>query len=143
MRDVASHLTQGAERATVVVRHALEGTPPPDLTPDDRAARFRAMREMSGPELADRFPREIDAVFALLEGADDAALQTVVTVPAGPHTLALYANQRLSEAALHHWDVRAPRDPDNEDGRGETADPTARRRPARALQRCARSSARG
>jgi uncharacterized protein (TIGR03083 family) len=112
VRDVAGHLTQGAERAPIVVRHALDGTPPPDLSPEDRAARFRAMRAMSGPELAERFPRDVDAVFSLLEGADDAALQTVVTVPAGPHTLLQFATQRLSETTLHHWDVRAPRDPD-------------------------------
>jgi uncharacterized protein (TIGR03083 family) len=112
VRDVAGHLSQGAERAVVVVRYALDGTPPPELRPEDRAARFRAMRAMTGPELAARFPRDVDAVFALLESADDAALQTVVTVPAGPHTLLQFATQRLNEAALHHWDVRAPRDPD-------------------------------
>ncbi|HZR97264.1 MAG TPA: maleylpyruvate isomerase family mycothiol-dependent enzyme [Chloroflexota bacterium] len=110
VRDVAGHLAQGAERAPVVVRHALEGTPPPDLSPEDRAARFRVMRALSGPELAERFPRDIDTVFRLLESADDAALQTMVTVPAGPHTLVQFATQRLSEAALHHWDIRAPRD---------------------------------
>jgi uncharacterized protein (TIGR03083 family) len=112
VRDVAGHLAQGAERAPVVVRHALQGTPPPELRPEDRAARFRAMRAMTGAELAERFPRDIDTVFTLLEGADEAALQTVVIVPAGPHTLLQFATQRLSEAALHHWDVRAPRDPD-------------------------------
>jgi uncharacterized protein (TIGR03083 family) len=111
VRDVAGHLAQGAERAPIVVRHALDGTPLPELTPDDRTARFRALRAMTGPALAAGFPRDIDAVFTLLEGADDAALQTVVTVPAGPHTLVQFANQRLSEAALHHWDVHAPRDP--------------------------------
>ncbi len=112
VRDVAGHPAQGAERAPVVVRHALAGTPPPDLSPEARAARFRAMRAMSGPELAERFPRDIDAVFTLLEAADAGALETSVTVPAGPHTLWQFATQRLSEAALHHWDVRAPRDPE-------------------------------
>ena len=112
VRDVAGHLSQGAERAPVVVQHALAGTPPPDLSPEERAARFRVMRALSGPELAERLPRNINAVFTLLEGADDAALATVVTVPAGPHTLLQFATQRLSEAALHHWDIRAPRDPD-------------------------------
>jgi uncharacterized protein (TIGR03083 family) len=112
VRDVAGHLSQGAERAPIVVQHALAGTPPPDLSPEDRQARFRAMRAMSGPELAEGLPRNIDAVFTQLEGADEAALATVVTVPAGPHTLLQFATQRLSEAALHHWDVRAPRDPD-------------------------------
>jgi uncharacterized protein (TIGR03083 family) len=110
VRDVAAHLAQGAERAPIVVRHALAGTAPPDLSPEDRATRFRVMRVLSGPELAERFPRDIDAVFTLLEGADEAALSKVVTVPAGPHTLGQFATQRLSEAALHHWDVRAPRD---------------------------------
>jgi uncharacterized protein (TIGR03083 family) len=112
VRDVAGHLAQGAERAPVVARHALAKTPPPDLSPEDRAAHFRAMRAMSGPELAEGFPRNIDAVFTLLEGADEAALETVVMVPAGPHTLLQFATQRLSEASLHHWDIRASHEPD-------------------------------
>ena len=111
VRDVAAHLTQGAERAVVVVRHALDGTPAPELSPVDRAARARELRALSGPALAARFPRDVDAVFTLLEGASEQALDTTVTVPAGPHTLLQFATQRLSEAALHHWDVRAPTDP--------------------------------
>ncbi|HEY7067959.1 MAG TPA: maleylpyruvate isomerase family mycothiol-dependent enzyme [Chloroflexota bacterium] len=111
VRDVAAHLSQGAERAVIVVRHALDGAEPPPLAPEDRAARMRELRGLLGPALAERFPRDIDAAFRLLEAADAAAFRTVVTVPAGPHTLLQFAHQRLSEAALHHWDVRAPRDP--------------------------------
>lgn len=111
VRDVAAHLTQGAERAVVVVQHALAGTPPPDFPPAVRLARVRELRTWSGPALAASFQRDVDAAFRLLEGADDAALATVVQVPAGPHTLVQFATQRLSEAALHGWDIRAPRDP--------------------------------
>lgn len=112
VRDVAAHVTQGAERAVDVVRYALQGSEPPPFSPQQRLARMREMRALSGPELAARLPRDLDTAFTLLEGAPVEAYDTVVTVPAGPHTLLQFASQRLSEAALHGWDVRSATEPD-------------------------------
>jgi uncharacterized protein (TIGR03083 family) len=111
VRDVAAHLTQGAERAVDVVRHGLEGTPAPDFPPEARAARVKEIHGWSGAQMAASFQRNVDAAFRLLERADEAALQHVVQVPAGPHTLQQYACQRLSEATLHGWDIQVSRDP--------------------------------
>ena len=112
VRDVAAHLTQGAERAVIVVQSALAGNEPPPLSPENRVARMREIREYSGPELAASFQRDVGAVFDLLEGADETALERVVQVPAGPHTLLNFGTQRLSEATLHGWDIRKPSDPE-------------------------------
>ena len=111
VKDVAAHITEGASRAIPVVAAALEGAPTPQFSAEERAARTREARALPGAELAVRFPRDVDAVFALFEGASEAALGTTVVVPAGPHTLAELATQRLVEAALHAWDCRATRDP--------------------------------
>ena len=111
VRDVAAHLSEGANRAVPVVRAALEGAPVPQLSAEERAARTRAMRQRPGGALAAQLPHGVEAVFTLLEGADEAGLGITVVVPAGPHTLANFATQRLVEAALHAWDIRAPADP--------------------------------
>jgi len=111
VKDVAAHITEGASRAIPVVRATLAGEPAPQFTAEERAARTREVRALPGAELATRFPRDVDAVFLLFEGADEDALATTVVVPAGPHTLAELATQRLLEAALHAWDCAAPRDP--------------------------------
>ncbi len=111
VKDVAAHVTEGAARAIPVIAAALEGAPTPQFSAEERAERTREVRALPGAELAVRFPRDVDAAFALLEGATEAALGTTVVVPAGTHTLAELATQRLVEAALHAWDCRAPRDP--------------------------------
>jgi uncharacterized protein (TIGR03083 family) len=111
VKDVAAHITEGAARAVPVVRATLAGEPAPQFTAEQRAARTREIRALPGAELAIRFPRDVDAVFVLFEGADEDALATTVVVPAGPHTLVELATQRLVEAALHAWDCAAPRDP--------------------------------
>ncbi len=111
VKDVAAHVTEGASRAIPVVAAALEGAPTPQFSAEERAARTARVRALPGAELAARFPGDVDAVFALLEGASAAALARTVVVPAGTHTLAEFATQRLVEAALHAWDSRAPREP--------------------------------
>jgi uncharacterized protein (TIGR03083 family) len=111
VKDVAAHITEGASRVIPVVRATLAGDPTPQFTAEERAARTRDVRALPGAELATRFPRDVDAVFVHFEGADEGALATTVVVPAGPHTLAELATQRLLEAALHAWDCAAPRDP--------------------------------
>jgi uncharacterized protein (TIGR03083 family) len=95
----------------VVARSALAGQEPPPFPPDVRQARMREIRRFSGPEMAASFQRDLNAVFDLLEGADAAALDRVVQVPAGPHTLLAFGTQRLSEATLHGWDIRVTGDP--------------------------------
>ncbi len=113
VRDVAAHVTDGAERAVAVARAALAGEPVPQYDTAERRRRHAALRALAGAELAARLQRGLETVFALLDGVPAAALHgTVVPLGGGPHTLAQFADQRLVETALHAWDIRAGRDPD-------------------------------
>jgi len=112
VRDVVAHLTDGAERAALVARAAVEGAPVPQYSREERDQRMAALRPLSGEELAARLERGTSGAYETLEAADEAALRdTVVPLAAGPHTLQQFAAQRLVETTLHAWDVRAPRDP--------------------------------
>jgi uncharacterized protein (TIGR03083 family) len=111
-RDVAAHVTDGAERAVVVLDTALAGGAVPQFNTQERRARHAALRALPGEELATRLQRDLDAVFTRLEAVPEPTLlATVVPLGGGPHTLAQFADQRLVETALHAWDVRAGSDP--------------------------------
>ncbi len=112
VRDVAAHVTDGAERAVVVARAALSGQPVPQYDTAERRRRHVALRALSGEELAVRLQRGLEAVFQALDAVPAPTLHaTVVRLGGGPHTLAQFADQRLVETALHAWDVRAGSDP--------------------------------
>jgi len=112
VRDVAAHVTDGAERAVVVARAALAGASVPQYDTAERRRRHAALRALPGDELAARLERDLDAVFQALDGVPAATLHgTVVRLGGGPHTLAQFADQRLVETALHAWDIRAGADP--------------------------------
>src|SRR5262245_55722523 len=111
-RDVAAHVTDGAERAVVVARAALAGESVPQYDTAERRRRHAALRALPGKELAARLQRDLDAVFQQLDGVPaDTLHSTMVHLGGGPHTLAQFADQRLVETALHAWDIRAGSDP--------------------------------
>jgi uncharacterized protein (TIGR03083 family) len=111
VRDVAAHVTDGAERAVVVARRALTGEPVPQYDTAERRRRHAALRALPGDELAGRLERDLGAVFQELDGVPAATLHgTTVPLGGGPHTLAQFADQRLVETALHAWDIRAGSD---------------------------------
>jgi uncharacterized protein (TIGR03083 family) len=113
VRDVAAHVTDGAERAVVVARAGLAGEPVPQYDTAERRRRHAALRGLPGAELADRLQRDLAAVFQALDGVPAATLHgTVVPMGGGPHTLAQFADQRLVETGLHAWDIRAGGNPD-------------------------------
>ncbi len=112
-REVAAHVTDGAERAVVVARAALAGEPVPQYDTAERRRRHAALRSLPGDELADRLERDLAAVFQTLNGVPAATLHgTTVSLGGGPHTLAQFADQRLVETALHAWDTGGGRDRD-------------------------------
>src|SRR4051794_7148183 len=112
VRDVAAHVTDGAERAVVVLDTALAGGAGAQFNTQERRARHAALRALPGAELAARMQRDLDAVFRRLEDVPEAALlNTTVPLGGGPHTLAQFADQRLVETGLHAWDIRAGADP--------------------------------
>src|SRR5688572_5041138 len=108
VRDVAAHVTDGAERAVVVARSALAGEPVPQYDTAERRRRHAALRALPGDELAARLQRDLGTVFRDLDGISATTLHgTQVRLGGGPHTLAQFADQRLVETALHAWDIRA------------------------------------
>ncbi|HEY7064045.1 MAG TPA: maleylpyruvate isomerase family mycothiol-dependent enzyme [Chloroflexota bacterium] len=113
VKDVAAHVTDGAERAVVVARAALAGEPVPQYDTAERRRRHAALRALSGDELAVRLQRDLATVFQELDGVPAATLHgTTANLGGGPHTMAQFADQRLVETGLHAWDIRAGSDPD-------------------------------
>ncbi|MEV6897053.1 maleylpyruvate isomerase N-terminal domain-containing protein [Amycolatopsis sp. NPDC051372] len=99
--QVLSHLGSAAEICTTLVRRGAEG----DLTPptgDDAKPVWAKWDAMAGPEQreswfeADRTHRDLLATVG-----------ESITIPyfAGPLSLSEYAGYRLSEQALHGWDI--------------------------------------
>ncbi len=112
VRRVAAHITDGAERAALVARAAVAGTPAPRFTMAEHEERQVALLPVPGEQLATRAYTGLDTVFGLLEGLDDSMLlETVVPMAGGPHTLHQFANQRLVELCVHAWDIRVASDP--------------------------------
>ncbi len=111
-KDVAAHVTDGAERAVVVARAALAGEPVPQYDTAERRRRHAALRVLPGDELAARLERDLATVFQELDGVPAATLHgTTANLGGGPHTMAQFADQRLVETGLHAWDIRAGSDP--------------------------------
>jgi uncharacterized protein (TIGR03083 family) len=105
--QVLSHLGSGAEIGRATLRAALDGEPNPgrdfNLTVWDR------WNAMSGRERADGFLGANESLTALYESLD-AATREDLRIDLGfmpaPVDVAAAARMRLSELALHSWDVR-------------------------------------
>jgi uncharacterized protein (TIGR03083 family) len=106
VRRVAAHITDGAERAALVARAAVEGTMVPRFSMAEHEERQVALLPAPGDQLSARAYAGLDAVFGLLEELGEARLvETVVPMAGGPHTLFQFASQRLVELGVHAWDI--------------------------------------
>jgi uncharacterized protein (TIGR03083 family) len=109
--DVAAHMAESNDRFLRIVSAALDGQPVPAFSPQQRAERQAAVKARGREAVLDQLAGCAYAVFDRLEAATPEALARTVTVPAGTLTLAQVAGQRLSELALHSWDIRSAADP--------------------------------
>ncbi|WP_137295231.1 maleylpyruvate isomerase family mycothiol-dependent enzyme [Nocardioides dongxiaopingii] len=105
--DVLSHLGSGAEITLRPVVVAATGTEPPT---DGNQAIWDRWNALSPREQASGFIERDEVLVATLEGLDDDQRRSVSIdlgfLPA-PVPLEVAAGMRLSEVALHEWDVRA------------------------------------
>lgn len=109
--DVAAHMAESNDRFLRIVSAVLDGQPVPAFSPQQRAERQAAVKARGREAVLDQLAGCAYAVFDRLEAATPEALARTVTVPAGTLTLAQVAGQRLSELALHSWDIRSAADP--------------------------------
>jgi uncharacterized protein (TIGR03083 family) len=111
-RDVVVHLVTGGRMFGGATRGALEGTPmaPPD--PSRREALMAELRVRPREELLGELELGATEFCDYVDRLDAAALARPVQLPFATLPVWQVASARLSELALHHWDVRAPHTPD-------------------------------
>lgn len=106
--QVLSHLGSGAEISRARLRASLDGKPGPDN--DFNHSVWDRWNAMSRRERADGFLPSNQALVELYESLDAdtrASLQVDLGFLPAPVDVATAARFRLSEFALHSWDVRA------------------------------------
>ncbi|GAB3534964.1 maleylpyruvate isomerase family mycothiol-dependent enzyme [Phytohabitans suffuscus] len=110
--QVLSHLGSGAEINLATLQAALDGHPNPGR--DFNLSVWDRWNAMSRRDRADGFLRSNEAATARYESLD-AATREALRVDLGflpvPVDVATAARMRLSELALHSWDVRVGSDP--------------------------------
>jgi uncharacterized protein (TIGR03083 family) len=111
-RDVVVHLVMGARMFGGATRGALEGTPMPPPDPARREALAAELRDRPREELLGELEGGASEFGEYMDALDAAALARPVQLPFATLPVWQVAAARLSELALHHWDVRAPHAPD-------------------------------
>ncbi len=110
--QVLSHLGSGAEIGQATLQAALDGNPNPGS--DFNHGVWDRWNAMSGRERADGFQRANESLIGLFESLDAGTRESLRVdlgfLPA-PVDVATAARMRLSEFALHSWDVRVAVDP--------------------------------
>ncbi len=110
--QVLSHLGSGAEIGLATLQAALDGKPNPGR--DFNQSVWDRWDAMTGRQHADGFLQANEALTAAYESLD-AATREDLRIDMGflpaPVGVAAAASMRLSELALHTWDVRAASDP--------------------------------
>lgn len=104
---VLSHLGSGAEINLAVLESALDGTSGPDM--DFNKSVWARWDGMSPAEQAAHFPAANEKLLSRFEGLDSAArssLRISYSFLPAPVDVEVAAGMRLSEFALHSWDVR-------------------------------------
>jgi uncharacterized protein (TIGR03083 family) len=111
--QVLSHLGSGAVISRATIQAAFDGDPNPGL--DFNRTIWDKWDSMTRRERADGFVEANQALLELLESLDDGtrdSLRIDLGFLPAPVDLATAARLRLSEFALHSWDVRVSSDPD-------------------------------
>ena len=111
-KDVVVHLLDNHGLAYKRVRAATEGRPPPDFDPTQRKAGLIRMLARPREALLADLERLINDFGDYTDGLDAATVARPITMPFSTVPLYWLANIALAELVLHHYDVRAPRDPD-------------------------------
>jgi uncharacterized protein (TIGR03083 family) len=110
--QVLSHLGSGAEINLATLESALDGTGGPAR--ESNASVWARWDGMSPAEQAASFPAADERLVRRLEGLDERT-RTELRIDVGflprPVDVATSAGLRLTEFALHSWDVRAALDP--------------------------------
>jgi uncharacterized protein (TIGR03083 family) len=121
--DVVAHLTAGGHNMAQSVARGLQGEvgPPagsPTLhTHDEEAHRERmaqsalAHRAQLGDQLLTAFIASNEALHQQLAALAPSAWETLCYHPARLMPVRLRVEHRITEVAMHGWDIRAPRDP--------------------------------
>lgn len=119
--DVVAHLVSAkhAERIQRGLRGELEppvgGTPSGALSEDDFRNRLAQnaidLRHQLGDKLLAEFRDETDRVEKLLSGLASEDWKTPCYHPMGPEPVRAVIDVRLTELAMHGWDIRASFDP--------------------------------
>ena len=119
--DVVAHLT-GMALAERITR-GLQGdlTPPGDSPPtgtlhedafrENVAQRAIALRERVGPQLLSAFIASNDALDQVLSSLRPQDWDTLCHHPMGPEPVRTWTDMRITELAMHGWDIRSRFDP--------------------------------
>ncbi|HLI26818.1 MAG TPA: maleylpyruvate isomerase family mycothiol-dependent enzyme [Chloroflexota bacterium] len=111
-RDVVAHLVFGVEIFQAYTEAYLEGRASPSVTLAARAERQAALAARPREALLDELEHLTDQFARLLDAQPAAALERPVPLPFGQFPFWWMSTGRVNELALHHWDLRAPREPD-------------------------------
>ncbi len=109
VQKTVSHLGSGAELHLRTLKENLEGAEP---TSAEARQRIWDYFDSLAPEpLQAQFRARMDAFLGYLEGLPAEQRERTVRFFAGEAPIAEYAQYRLSELALHSWDIRVALDP--------------------------------
>jgi uncharacterized protein (TIGR03083 family) len=109
--DAIAHLRMVPAVFEEQLRPIVAGTPPPPFDPERPRALVARFAALPREELLADLERAYAEDFAFYEGLDAAVLERPVPLPFGTLPLGHTAAIRLSELAIHHWDIRAGVDP--------------------------------
>ncbi|MBI3968514.1 MAG: maleylpyruvate isomerase family mycothiol-dependent enzyme [Chloroflexi bacterium] len=113
--EVAAHVASGGAFFRDAIQQALAGEAQPALPAEQfgaqRSAAQEALRARPLGDLAGMIAATTEQLYTLVDNAGDEELMTPVKLPFGDWPIIQVATVRLSELALHHWDVRSVDDP--------------------------------
>lgn len=109
VQKVVSHLGSGAEITQRTLQENLDQAAP--LTPEARQAIWDHFDSLAPAPLYEAFRDRNDAHLGYLEGLQGERRQAGVRFFAGTAPVGEFSQFRLSELALHSWDIRAALDP--------------------------------
>ncbi|HEY7064431.1 MAG TPA: maleylpyruvate isomerase family mycothiol-dependent enzyme [Chloroflexota bacterium] len=111
-KDAVVHLILAISFHSAATHAALDGQPPPALDPELARSATAQLHALPRDAVLDMFTERNEDYCEYLDSLDVAALPTPVDL--SYHTFPVWqlALVRLNELLLHHWDVRAGRQPD-------------------------------
>jgi uncharacterized protein (TIGR03083 family) len=111
-KDTVAHLVRACELQLGFLRAGVEGRAPAPFDPAQMQAIETELAAQPRDELLARLERSQAAFASYTDGLDVNALQRPVQMPFGTIHAWQVPMILLDELVVHHWDIRAPQNPD-------------------------------